>query len=145
MRVARTLTTPAAPSYKNIEMTMWDVGGQDKIRRLWRHYFENTDALIFVVDANDRERVDEACEELHALVKNPQLSSASILVFANKMDLPHSMSASEVAEKLHLSGLPNRNWYIQSSSATTGQGLHEGLDWLAEKLKQVPRAGAVRP
>jgi len=43
--------------YKNISFTVWDVGGQDKIRPLWRHYFQNTDGLIFVVDSNDRERI----------------------------------------------------------------------------------------
>lgn len=40
--------------YKNISFTVWDVGGQDKIRPLWRHYFQNTQGLIFVVDSNDR-------------------------------------------------------------------------------------------
>ena len=46
--------------YKNISFTVWDVGGQDKIRPLWRHYFQNTQGLIFVVDSNDRERIGEA-------------------------------------------------------------------------------------
>ena len=40
--------------YKNISFTVWDVGGQDKIRPLWRHYYQNTQGLIFVVDSNDR-------------------------------------------------------------------------------------------
>ena len=58
--------------YKNISFTVWDVGGQDKIRPLWRHYFQNTQGLIFVVDSNDRERIDGengAKEELHRMVK----------------------------------------------------------------------------
>ena len=54
--------------YKNISFTVWDVGGQDKIRPLWRHYFQNTQGLIFVVDSNDRERVTEAQDELHKMV-----------------------------------------------------------------------------
>lgn len=45
--------------YKNISFTVWDVGGQDKIRPLWRHYYQNTQGIIFVVDSNDRERVGE--------------------------------------------------------------------------------------
>ena len=49
--------------YKNISFTVWDVGGQDKIRPLWRHYFQNPQGLIFVVDSNDRERIQEAKEE----------------------------------------------------------------------------------
>ena len=56
--------------YKNISFTVWDVGGQDKIRPLWRHYFQNTQGLIFVVDSNDRERVAEAKEELSKMVRS---------------------------------------------------------------------------
>ena len=58
--------------YKNISFTVWDVGGQDKIRPLWRHYFQNTQGLIFVVDSNDRERIDGdngAKDELHRMVR----------------------------------------------------------------------------
>lgn len=56
--------------YKNISFTVWDVGGQDKIRPLWRHYFQNTQGLIFVVDSNDRERITEAEQELQSMVSN---------------------------------------------------------------------------
>ena len=51
--------------YKNISFTVWDVGGQDKIRPLWRHYYQNTQGLIFVVDSNDRDRVEAARDEMH--------------------------------------------------------------------------------
>ncbi|VDM15217.1 unnamed protein product [Wuchereria bancrofti] len=54
--------------YKNISFTVWDVGGQDKIRPLWRHYFQNTQGLIFVVDSNDRERIEESRAELHKML-----------------------------------------------------------------------------
>merc|ERR1712013_244699 len=50
--------------YNNTNFTVWDVGGQDKIRPLWRHYFQNTQGLIFVVDSNDQERIAEAAAEL---------------------------------------------------------------------------------
>ena len=54
--------------YKNISFTVWDVGGQDKIRPLWRHYYQNTQGIIFVVDSNDRERMMEAKDELDKMV-----------------------------------------------------------------------------
>merc|ERR1712230_65300 len=78
--------------YKNINFSVWDVGGQDKIRKLWRHYYENTQGLIFVVDSNDRDRIEDARE-------------AVVLVFANKQDLQNSMTAAEVTEKLGLQSL----------------------------------------
>lgn len=54
--------------YKNISFTVWDVGGQDKIRPLWRHYYQNTQGLIFVVDSSDTKRIAEAENELANMV-----------------------------------------------------------------------------
>uniref|UniRef100_A0A914UXN7 ADP-ribosylation factor 1 n=1 Tax=Plectus sambesii TaxID=2011161 RepID=A0A914UXN7_9BILA len=77
--------------YKNISFTVWDVGGQDKIRPLWRHYFQNTQGLIFVVDSNDRERVGEAREELMRMLAEDELRDAVLLVFANKQVRPRRL------------------------------------------------------
>ena len=74
--------------YKNIQFTVWDVGGQDKIRPLCRHYFQNTQGIIFVVDSNDRDRIVEAREELQRMLNEDELRDALLLVFANKQDLP---------------------------------------------------------
>lgn len=120
--------------YKNISFTVWDVGGQDKIRPLWRHYFANTQGLIFVVDSNDRERINEAADELHRMVGEDELKDAIVLVFANKQDLPNALSASALTEKLKLNDIKGRPWYIQTCCATEGTGLYEGLDWLSNEL-----------
>ena len=122
--------------YKNIAFTVWDVGGQDKIRPLWRHYYENTQGLIFVVDSNDRDRIDDAREELMKMLNEDDMRDAVLLVFANKQDLPNAMSAQDLTEKLQLQSLRNRQWYIQSTCATTGDGLFEGLDWLTLVLSK---------
>ena len=225
--------------YKNISFTVWDVGGQDKIRPLWRHYFQNTQGLIFVVDSNDRDRAGEARDELHRMLnevreggeggggrggagggagarratwgwdvdwiarrrrvggggpgakresrgekrqtaaaapnRNPdqpratphpppppsplirhrdpantqniqqnnqpnqqdELRNAVLLVFANKQDLPNAMTAAEITDKLGLHSLRQRQWYIQSTCATSGEGLYEGLDWLSNVISKV--------
>jgi len=122
--------------YKNISFTVWDVGGQDKIRPLWRHYFQNTQGIIFVVDSNDRERVSEAREELQRMLNEDELRDALLLVFANKQDLPNAMNAAEITDKLGLHGLRQRTWYIQAACATSGDGLYEGLEWLATNIKR---------
>merc|ERR1711941_248968 len=106
--------------YKNISFTVWDVGGQDKIRPLWRHYFQNTQGLIFVVDSNDRERIGEARDELNRMLAEDELREAVLLVFANKQDLPHAMNPAEITDKLGLQSLGKRQWFIQSARATTG-------------------------
>ncbi|MBW0490889.1 hypothetical protein O181_030604 [Austropuccinia psidii MF-1] len=122
--------------YKNISFTVWDVGGQDKIRPLWRHYFQNTQGIIFVVDSNDRERVSEAREELQRMLNEDELRDALLLVFANKQDLPNAMNAAEITDKLGLHSLRSRTWYIQATCATSGDGLYEGLEWLSSNLKR---------
>lgn len=121
--------------YKNISFTVWDVGGQDKIRPLWRHYFQNTQGLIFVVDSNDKDRVQEAKEELMRMLAEDELRDCVVLVFANKQDLPNAMNVAEITDKLGLNSLRNRSCYIQATCATSGDGLYEGLDWLSNELK----------
>ncbi|KAJ3669334.1 hypothetical protein LUZ60_011284 [Juncus effusus] len=120
--------------YKNISFTVWDIGGQDKIRPLWNYYFQNTQGLIFVVDSIDRERVIEARDELHRMLNEDQLRDASLLVLANKQDLRNAMNAAELTDKLGLHSLHHRRWYIQSACATSGEGLYEGLDWLSNNI-----------
>jgi ADP-ribosylation factor protein 1 len=128
--------------YKNIEFTMWDVGGQEKIRKLWRHYFENTDAVIFVIDSTDRDRLckdksgKESVEnELQQLLSVDQLKDAKFLFFANKQDMTHVMEVNEITEKLGLRRIKHK-WRIQPCSAITGDGLYEGLQWLSDELKR---------
>ena len=103
--------------YKNIKFTVWDVGGQDKIRPLWRHYYQNTEGVIFVVDSNDLERVDAARKELEQMLAEDSLKDACVLVFANKQDLPNAMEVSEMADKLGLGSMRNRKWYIKGCCA----------------------------
>ena len=97
--------------YKKIKFTVWDVGGQDKIRLLWRHYYQNTQGLIFVVDSSDKDRVELAKEELHRMLGEEELRDAVVLVFANKQD-QGVMSVAEVAEKLALHTIKGRDWNI---------------------------------
>jgi len=120
--------------YKNITFTVWDVGGQSKIRPLWRHYYQGTNGVIFVVDSSDRDRVEDAREELARLLSADEMRDAALLVFANKQDLPQAMPAAEITEKLGLNTVRNRQWFIQSACATTGDGLYEGLDWLSRTV-----------
>lgn len=98
--------------------------------------FQNTQGIIFVVDSNDRERVSEAREELQRMLNEDELRDALLLVFANKQDLPNAMNAAEITDKLGLHSLRQRQWFIQATCATSGDGLYEGLEWLSTNLKK---------
>merc|ERR1712174_125250 len=104
-----------------------------KIRPLWRHYYQNTQGLIYVVDSSDKERVQESREELHKMLNEDELRDAIVLVFANKQDLPNALPVNELTQELELNQL-RRKWYVQAACATQGTGLYEGLDWLSNEL-----------
>lgn len=123
--------------YKGVNFTCWDVGGRDKIRPLWRHYYQNCQGLIFVVDSNDRERLAgddndySAKAMLHSMCAEEQLKDAPVLVLANKQDLPNACTVAEVTDALGLHTMRHRQWYVQGCCAALGDGLWEGLDWLS--------------
>ncbi|KAG1761341.1 ADP-ribosylation factor 1 [Suillus occidentalis] len=123
-------------THKKIQFTVWDVGGQERIRLLWHYYFNNAKGVIFVVDSSDRDRILEAKEELRMLMNNDELKDSLLLVLANKQDMPGAMSASELTDKLELRTFRQRTWYIQCTCATSGEGLYEGLEWLATNLQK---------
>ncbi|XP_027023551.2 ADP-ribosylation factor 4-like [Tachysurus fulvidraco] len=123
--------------HKNISFCVWDVGGQKTIRLIWRHYYENypdTMGIIFVVDSSDRERIQEAALELQMMLEEVALRDVAVLVLANKQDLPNVMPVHEMTEKLRLDTIKRIPWFIQSTCATNGTGLYEGLDWMADQI-----------
>ena len=120
---------------KNISFTAWDVGGRDKIRPLERFYYRNMQGMIFVVDSNDRDRIEAASDELHRILGEDELRDIKIVVFANKQDLPNAMTKEELVEKLALNKLKTHAWHIEATCATTGDGLYEGLEWLSTAIQ----------
>ncbi|CAD2221781.1 Arf/Sar family, other [Angomonas deanei] len=122
--------------YKNLSFEVWDLGGQTGIRPYWRCYFNDTDAIIYVVDSTDRDRLGVAKHELYALLDEDELRKSLLLIFANKQDLPDAADEAYIAQQLGITSTPNRTWTIVKSSAKTGDGLIEGMDWLVEKLRE---------
>ena len=120
--------------FKKANLTIWDVGGSDKMRVLWKHYFQNTDGLIYVVHSSDRDRMDESSEELIKLLKEEELKDCPILIFANKQDLNGALSPGEITDKFNMGQIRSRKWLVSGASGKTGQGLKEGLSWLTENL-----------
>ena len=118
------------------------------MRPLWRYYYPGTQALIWVVDSNDRERLypdpkqstyfheTTAMEELHDILKEPDLENVVLLILANKQDLKGAMSVDEIAQCLQLNHLKNRKWHVQPTSGIKGEGIYEGLDWLINAVNE---------
>uniref|UniRef100_A0A8C4MPC1 ARF like GTPase 1 n=1 Tax=Equus asinus TaxID=9793 RepID=A0A8C4MPC1_EQUAS len=122
-------------TYKNLKFQVWDLGGQTSIRPYWRCYYSNTDAVIYVVDSCDRDRIGISKSELVAMLEEEELRKAILVVFANKQDMEQAMTPSEMANSLGLPALKDRKWQIFKTSATKGTGLDEAMEWLVETLK----------
>jgi len=131
-----------AIEFKNLTLSVWDIGGQDKIRPLWKHYYPGTHGLIFVIDCNDRDRIPKAKDELDRLLVEDDLKNCPLLILANKQDLPNSISVSKLTEQLGVEAFKNRLWHIQGSAATTGDGLPDAMDWFIGALKGEKKAAA---
>ncbi|XP_055321779.1 ADP-ribosylation factor-like protein 3 [Sitodiplosis mosellana] len=123
----------AADGFK---INFWDIGGQSKIRPYWKNYFENTDALIYVIDCSDRKRLAETGNEFSELLADEKLNDVPIMIFANKQDLQNVLKVSEVAEAIGLVKLKDRTWQIQECSALEGTGIKEGMDWVCKNIKK---------
>jgi ADP-ribosylation factor-like protein 1 len=121
--------------YKNLKFQVWDLGGQTSIRPYWRCYYANTDAIIFVVDSVDVDRLPVAKSELMAMLQEEDLKDAKLLVFANKQDQEGALGAAEISQALGLDTIKNRQWTIQQTAAKQGVGLFEGFDWLVTQIK----------
>nr|XP_054761506.1 ADP-ribosylation factor-like protein 1 [Lytechinus pictus] len=122
-------------TYNNLKFQVWDLGGQTSIRPYWRCYYSNTDAIIYVVDSCDRDRIGISKSELVTMLEEEELKKAMLLVFANKQDMDGAMSPSEVAKALGLPALRNRKYQIFKTSALKGEGLEEAMQWLVKELK----------
>ncbi|KTW28615.1 ADP-ribosylation factor-like protein 1 [Pneumocystis jirovecii RU7] len=101
----------------------------------WRCYYTGTQAIIYVIDSTDIHRLSATAKELQAIMQEKELMDTDLLVFANKQDAPNALNASEISEKLGLTEMRNKNWTVISTSAITGEGLAEGLDWLVNSIK----------
>nr|ODN99967.1 arf/Sar family protein [Cryptococcus depauperatus CBS 7855] len=123
--------------YKGVRFGLIDIGGQTSLRSSWGQYYAGTEAIILVIDSNDGARLALVKQELMKLVSDESLSTALLLVLANKQDLPVAegrLTPAQVSESLGLTDLREREWQIMGCSALTGEGLFEGMDWLVSKL-----------
>ncbi|KAJ1616398.1 ADP-ribosylation factor-like protein 5A-like protein, partial [Pavlovales sp. CCMP2436] len=115
---------------------VWDLGGQERLRKSWGTYYINTNAVILVVDSTDREHMPTVKAELAAITAHEDLANAVLLILANKQDAEGAMTAAEVSTALSLHANKQHDWQIQACCALTGDGLFEGLDWIIHNLRQ---------
>lgn len=121
---------------KGLTLTVWDVGGQDKLRRLWKHYYQEATGLVFVVDSADPARFKEAQDELSSVVEDPLMSQVPVLVLANKQDMDCARPVELLTNEMEMKTLlQNHPWHIQACCALKGEGIIEGMQEFSKMLK----------
>ncbi|PON79938.1 Small GTP-binding domain containing protein [Trema orientale] len=119
---------------KLVAFHVWDLGGQDRLRTSWATYYRGTNAVIVVIDSTDRARISIMKDELFRLLGHDDLQHSVLLVYANKQDLKDAMTPAEITDALSLHSIKNHDWHIQACSALTGDGLYDGLGWIAQRV-----------
>lgn len=121
----------------SVRFTVFDMSGQGKYRDLWEHYYKEAQAIVYVIDSSDKLRIVVAKSELALLLDHPAIKSRKIpiLFFANKMDQRDALTSVKCSRMLDLDKIEDKPWHICASNALTGEGLHEGVQWLSDQLK----------
>lgn len=120
---------------RSICFQVWDVGGQEKLRPLWKSYTRRTDGMVFVVDSTEQERMEEARVELHKITRTSENQGVPVLILANKQDSASALAVSEVEKLLAVHELSACTLHhAQGCSAVDGRGLQPGLEKLHEMI-----------
>lgn len=118
----------------NLKVKMWDIGGQDKLRELWPHYFGQTDAVAFVIDSQDRDRFEIAKKELHTLISHKDLIGKPFLILANKQDLPDAATQDEIKQLFSLGLIKTSQIHVVECCAIKNNKARLGFEWIAEHI-----------
>ena len=124
---------------KNFKLKMWDISGQVRYRELWKHYYEGANAIIFVVDSTDKERIPEVKEELQRVLSEQDLKVMRVLVFANKQDVKGAMKTKEIKDGLGIGMEVEGKVKVQEASAVNYEGLLDGFTWLINEIENLKK------
>lgn len=114
---------------------IWDIGGQPRFRSMWERYCRGVNAIVYMVDAADREKIEASRNELHNLLDKPQLQGIPVLVLGNKRDLPNALDEKQLIEKMNLAAIQDREICCYSISCKEKDNIDITLQWLIQHSK----------
>lgn len=119
----------------NVTIKIWDIGGQPRFRSMWERYCRGVNAIVFMVDSADHDKLEAARNELHNLLEKPQLLGIPVLVLGNKRDLSNSLDEKELIERMNLAAIQDREVCCYSVSCKEKENIDITLQWLTQHSK----------
>jgi GTP-binding protein SAR1 len=133
-------------SLGGIKLTTFDLGGHAQARRVWKDYFPAVDAIVFLVDCADHDRIGESKTELESLLSDEQVAGCPVLVLGNKIDKPNALSEDQLKYYLGIQNACTGKGQVARTELSTRpcetfmcsvlrrQGYGEGFRWMAQYL-----------
>lgn len=128
-----------------INFKAFDLGGHEIARRIWKDYYAQVHAIVYLVDAADRERFPESKRELDALLSDDNLASVPFVVLGNKIDIPTAASEEELRQWLGLTYTTGKGKVALEAkmrpvevfmcSVVKRQGYGEAFRWVSQYIK----------
>ena len=112
---------------------VFDMCGQDTQRDGWQAFFKHANALVYVVDSNDVERIYESGTELGKIRNHKEFPEVPILILANKQDEPRSATPAQVMRGMRLAG-EKRPWRVAGAVIKENEGIQEPMEWLVQQM-----------
>ena len=122
-----------------VKLNVWDIGGNDRLRALWVHYFLDSEGIIFVVDGTNHEQFPTASEAMRSILADNETRGVPVLLLVNKADLPSFVGLGAVVDALEMHRVNDRLWHVHACSGETGEGIMEAIDELARMMKYFRR------
>ncbi|XP_001981010.2 ADP-ribosylation factor-like protein 8 [Drosophila erecta] len=123
----------------NVTIKVWDIGGQPRFRSMWERYCRGVNAIVYMVDAADLDKLEASRNELHSLLDKPQLAGIPVLVLGNKRDLPGALDETGLIERMNLSSIQDREICCYSISCKEKDNIDITLQWLIQHSKSQSR------
>eukprot|EP00217_Crustomastix_stigmatica_P011598 CAMPEP_0183789010 /NCGR_PEP_ID=MMETSP0803_2-20130417/150_1 /TAXON_ID=195967 /ORGANISM="Crustomastix stigmata, Strain CCMP3273" /LENGTH=318 /DNA_ID=CAMNT_0026033165 /DNA_START=105 /DNA_END=1061 /DNA_ORIENTATION=+ len=132
-------------AFGSVRATFFDIGGSKSIRKIWKHYFSESEGIIFVIDSSDAPRLSEARDALHELLLDMELAEKPFVIFVNKQDLPGALPIHEVVNMLVLPTTEDFRVLLvpcearrQNATSAVDERLFTGIRWLLKNIGKDP-------
>ncbi|CAJ2653006.1 unnamed protein product [Trifolium pratense] len=119
----------------NVTIKLWDLGGQRRFRTMWERYCRGVSAIVYVVDAADRDSVPITRSELTELLTKPSLNGIPLLVLGNKIDKSEALSKQALVDQLGLESIKDREVCCYMISCKDSVNIDVVIDWLIKHSK----------